>query len=72
MARILKTKSEGRNAMRCRKRGRAIFCGHLLGVLSLIGLIIFITKTKKGRKISKKARRIAGEVEDIVKDELGM
>lgn len=49
-----------------------ILCGHLLGVLSLIALIIFIKKTKRGRMISCKARRIAGEVEDIVKDELNM
>ena len=58
--------------MSCRRKGRAVFCGHLLGILSLIGLIIFITKTKKGRKISKKARHIAGEVEEIIKDELNM
>lgn len=56
--------------MSCKRHGRAIFCGHLLGVLSLIAFIIFITKTKKGRKICKKAHRIASEVEDIVKDEL--
>ena len=58
--------------MCCKKRGRAVFCGHLIGVLALIGVIIFITKTKKGRQISKKARHIAGEVEDIIKDELKM
>ena len=34
------------------------------------GVVLFMTKTKKGRRITKKARRIAGEVEDIVRDEL--
>lgn len=58
--------------MCCKRHGRRVFFCHLIGVLTLIGVIIFITKTKKGRQISKKARHIAGEVEDIIKDELNM
>lgn len=57
--------------MRCRRKSRACLCGHLIMIAATVGVILFITKTKKGRKLSKKARRIAGEVEDIVKDELG-
>lgn len=48
----------------------AVFFGHLLGIAGTVGLILLITKTKKGRKIAGKARRIAGEVEELVKDEL--
>lgn len=56
--------------MENKKRTCAIICGHLLGALSTIGVILLITKTKKGREIACRARRIAGEVEEIVKDEL--
>ena len=52
--------------MRCRRKSRACLCGHLIMIAATVGVILFITKTKKGRKLSKKARRIAGEVEDIV------
>ena len=47
-----------------------LYC-HLAGIAATVGLLCFMTKTKKGKKLSKKARRIAGEVEDLVKEELG-
>ena len=57
--------------MGCKKNCHiALYC-HAAGIALVIGLACFLTKTKKGRKLSKKARRIAGEVEDLVKEELG-
>lgn len=49
----------------------ALYC-HIAGIAAVIGIVCFMTKTKKGRKLTKKAKRIAGEVEDLVRDELSM
>jgi len=52
-----------------RKCHTTLYC-HIAGIATAIGVICFMTKTKKGRKLTKKAKRIAGEVEDLVRDEL--
>ena len=57
--------------MRCKKKGHMTLCCHAVGIAAAIGLACFLTKTKKGRRLTRRARRIAGEVENIVKDELG-
>lgn len=56
--------------MRCKKKCHPVFWCHAIGIAAVIGVACFLTKTKPGKKITKRARRIAGEVEDLVKDEL--
>ena len=56
--------------MNHRKSCRIALCCHIAGALSTIALACFLTKTKKGRRFTKKAKRIADEVEDLVRDEL--
>ena len=58
--------------MGCKRRHHTTLYCHLAGIAATIGLACFMTKTKKGRKLTKKAKRIAGEVEDLVRDELSM
>ena len=56
--------------MGCERRCHKTLWLHVAGIAAGIGLVCFMTKTKKGRKLTKKAKRIAGEVEDLVRDEL--
>jgi len=56
--------------MGCRRRCHTTLSCHIAGIAVAIGLACFMTKTKKGKKLTKKAKRIAGEVEDLVRDEL--
>lgn len=55
--------------MGCKRRSHATLYCHIAGVALAIGLACFMTKSKKGRRFVKKAKRIAGEVEDLVRDE---
>ena len=55
--------------MRCKRKGHLTLACHIIGIAATIGIACFLTKTKKGKKITRRARRIAGEVEDLVKDE---
>lgn len=59
--------------MFCRKKNHmdCVYCV-LLTALTIGAVAFFMTKTKKGKCITKKACHLAGEVEDLVKDELGM
>ena len=57
--------------MRCKRNCHVTLTCHVIGIAAAIGVACFLTKTKKGKKITRRARRIAGEVEDLVKDELG-
>ena len=57
--------------MRCKRKGHMTLCAHAVAIAAVIGLACFLTKTKKGRRLTRRARRIAGEVEELVKDELG-
>lgn len=57
--------------MRCKRKCHATLWCHVIGIAATVGIACFLTKTKKGRKLTRRARRIAGEVEELVKDELG-
>lgn len=53
-----------------KKSHKGFVCGMLFAVAATGAVIYFMTKTSKGRMIRKKAKNIAGEVEEIVKCEL--
>jgi hypothetical protein len=69
---MIKTKRKRRRSMGHRRKCHTTLCFHVAGIAAAIALVCFMTKTKKGRRLTKKAKRIAGEVEDLVKDELRM
>ncbi|MBQ9735634.1 MAG: hypothetical protein IJV96_02475 [Clostridia bacterium] len=53
-----------------KKSHKGFVCGMLFAVAATGAIIFFMTKTSKGRQIRKKAKNIAGEVEELVKSEL--
>lgn len=57
--------------MFCRKKSHMdCVCCIVLTAVAIGAVALFMTQTKKGKCITKKACRLAGEVEDLVKDEL--
>ena len=60
--------------MFCRKKNNHMDCVYciVLTAIAVGTLAIFMTQTRKGKSITKKACHLADEAKELVKDELGM
>jgi hypothetical protein len=59
--------------MCCNKKKHLSAMWIVLPMVAVItgGMVLYLKKTKSGRRMAKKARRIGKEVEDMITSELG-